>query len=47
MANELDVLIKSTIHADDKTYNGSLVMKVWANHTVFIDWFHPDAAKVW
>lgn len=28
-------------------YNGSLVMKVWPNHTVFLDWFNPNTSKVW
>lgn len=22
-------------------------MKVWPNHTVFIDWFNADVSKVW
>jgi alpha-glucosidase (family GH31 glycosyl hydrolase) len=22
-------------------------MKVWPNHTVFIDWFSPNATNVW
>lgn len=46
MAQELDVLIKSTIHPNND-YNGALVMKVWPNHTVFIDWLHPNASTLW
>ena len=22
-------------------------MKVWPNHTVFFDWFHPNVTNVW
>ena len=44
----MNVLIKSTIHNEaDNIFNGSLVMKVWPNHTVFIDWLHPNATQFW
>ena len=46
-ANELDILIKSSMFGDAKAYNGSLVMKVWPNKTVFIDWLHPQAGTFW
>ena len=50
LAKDMDVLIKTTVHTDEvteKTYGGALVMKVWPNHTVFIDWLHPNASYVW
>jgi len=48
MAQELDVLIKSSLYTgNNSAYNGSLVMKVWPNNTVFIDWLHPNASVVW
>ena len=45
LAQANDCLIKSTIHPDEN--NGALVMKVWPNKTVFLDWLNPKAADVW
>jgi alpha-glucosidase (family GH31 glycosyl hydrolase) len=47
MAQDLDVLIKSAQFDDSTEYKGALVMKVWPNHTVFIDWLSPDAGELW
>jgi alpha-glucosidase (family GH31 glycosyl hydrolase) len=41
MATEKNALIRSYI------FNDTLYAKVWANHTVFLDWFHSQAAVVW
>ena len=41
MANESNALIRSSV------FNDTLYLKVWANHTVFLDWFHSQAAVVW
>jgi hypothetical protein len=35
----------STIHTDK--FNGAISQKVWADHTVFLDWFNSNAAIVW
>ena len=45
MAQQYNVLIKSIEPNTD--YNGALVQKVWPDHAVFVDWFHPDAKIVW
>lgn len=45
-AQQYKVLIESSINKGG-VYDGALVMKVWANNTVFIDWFHKDAQTVW
>jgi alpha-glucosidase len=41
MATERKALIRSYL------FNDTLYTKVWANHTVFLDWFHSQAAVVW
>lgn len=46
MAQDLGVTVQSSINKGG-VYNGSLVMKVWPNHTVFLDWFNSDTSTVW
>ncbi len=28
-------------------FQGAISQKVWANHTVFLDWFNSNASLVW
>lgn len=38
-------LIKSSLYPEK--FNGALSTTVWPNHTVFLDFFDDDAAKIW
>jgi alpha-glucosidase (family GH31 glycosyl hydrolase) len=42
--NSTNAFIKSAIN---DTFDGNLVQKVWPNHTVFLDWFSPNASVLW
>jgi len=37
-----DILIKSTVNTAGD-FDGNLVMKVWPDHTVFVDWLNDKS----
>ena len=40
-AKDASALIHSTV------FNDTLYQEVWPKHTVFLDWFHSEAPKIW
>ena len=44
-AQDNDALIRSSINTLD--FDGTLSAKVWANHTVFLDFWDEDAKRIW
>ena len=46
LGNSLDVFIKSGQYKS-KTYNNNLILKVWPEKAVFVDWFNEKSKQLW